>query len=258
MIKLLVSFVLLISVIYGYYKQNLTFSGAVASFFVGGAVVLAFGFRGLIVLGVFFATSSYWSKYKQTFKQQIEQKLEKGSRRDWQQVVANGGVAAVAATFFYFDQQEFWIYMFCISIASANSDTWASEIGTLSKRPPLFIRTFKIVEKGTSGAVSTLGTSAALAGSFLIALVSMFLFELNTNEFLFVFLLGFLGNILDTLFGAFLQVTYVCRHCRAETEKKQHCDQPTIKVRGLKMMNNEAVNFLSGFLASCVGILLLK
>ncbi|WP_318508411.1 DUF92 domain-containing protein [Bacillus sp. T3] len=258
MTKLLICFILLISVIYGYFKRYLTFSGAVAAFFVGGAVVLAFGFRGLIVLGVFFATSSQWSKYKQVYKQQVEQKLEKGSRRDWQQVVANGGVAAVAAIFFYFDQQEFWIYMFCISIASANSDTWASEIGTLSKRPPLFIRTLKIVEKGTSGAVSWLGTSAALAGSLLIALVSMLLFHLSTNEFLFVFILGFLGNVFDTLFGAFLQVTYVCQHCGAETEKKLHCAQPTVKVRGLKMMNNEAVNFISGFLASCAGIWLLK
>lgn len=259
MIKLLLyCFVLLVSVIYGYKLRYLTFSGAIASFFVGMAVVLGFGFSGLLLLGIFFATSSQWSKYKRSVKRQIDQKLEKGSRRDWQQVVANGGVAAIASILFFFYQEELWLFVFAIAIASSNSDTWASEIGTLSKRSPLFIRTMKRSEKGTSGAVSLLGTAAALAGAFLIAVVSMLLFGLSGSELMLIFLFGFLGNIFDTLLGAFLQITYVCQMCGAETEKKLHCHQPTKKVRGLSVMNNETVNFLSGLFAALVGIGLLS
>ena len=68
-------------------------------------------------------------------------------------------------------------------MAAANSDTWASEIGSMSKGKPISVKTFKRAERGTSGAVSLLGTFAAVVGSFLIALPSYFLFDLNVTEF---------------------------------------------------------------------------
>ncbi len=60
-----------------------------------------------------------------------------------------------------------WLMGFIVCIASANSDTWASEIGSLSKKNPIYIRTFKRIERGTSGAISLLGSIAALSGSLL-------------------------------------------------------------------------------------------
>lgn len=55
---------------------------------------------------------------------------------------------------------------FMVCLASSNSDTWASEIGSLSRKKPIYIRTFKRIERGTSGAISGLGTVAAFAGLF--------------------------------------------------------------------------------------------
>lgn len=248
--------VLIATVLIGYHFRSLTISGSVAAIFVGGSVGLGLGWNGLIVLGAFFLTSSVWSKFKREIKKRVEQKHTKGSRRDWQQVLANGGLAAVFCILYYFFDEQIWLLGFSISLASANSDTWASEIGTLSKRPPVFIGTFKRVEKGTSGAVSMLGTMAALSGAFLIAITSTLLFSLNESEFLLIFLFGFLGNIIDTIFGAFSQVAYYCSVCGVETEQKSHCNQPCQQIRGFSFMDNDLVNFLSGFLATIAALIL--
>ena len=244
---------ILITVIVGYLAQSLTISGALAAAVVGVSVALANGYSGLLVIGIFFVSSSFWSKYKREQKAKIEQKHAKGARRDWQQVFANGGIASLCSLLFYFTNHHLWTLAFAIAIASANSDTWASEIGALSKKSPLFIRNFKRAEKGTSGAVSLQGTNAAIGGALLIALVSGYLFKLPINEMLLILFCGFLGNMLDTLFGAFLQASYQCKRCSAVTEIKLHCGQPCLLIRGFTIMNNDIVNFLSCFLAVIIG-----
>ena len=124
-------------------------------------------------------SSSLWSKIKSSNKRKAEELLVKGSQRDWQQVMANGGLAAMASALYYFTEAPIWLLGFCICIAAANSDTWASEIGSMSKGKPISIKTFKRVDRGTSGAVSLLGTFAAVVGSFIIALAAYLIFDLR-------------------------------------------------------------------------------
>ncbi|WP_462412221.1 DUF92 domain-containing protein [Neobacillus sp. Marseille-QA0830] len=238
----------------GYFFKLLDKSGAIASIVVGISILLGFGLSGLILLAVFFATSSYWSSYKKSAKHGLEEKLAKGSTRDWRQVAANGGAAGLFSIMYIFQQESIWLIGFATSIASANSDTWASEIGSLSKREPIFIKTLKPVERGTSGAVSLLGSIAAMAGSLLIAVISFGLFEMNILVSLAIFIFGYIGNVVDTLIGAFYQQTYQCRVCGMTTEKHTHCSQPTVKIKGMPFVDNDMVNFLSNFLASLAAI----
>ncbi|MGG5255053.1 DUF92 domain-containing protein [Neobacillus sp. SM06] len=242
----------------GFYAKSLSISGAVAAVAVGLAVYLGFGAQGLVLLGVFFASSSLWSKYKASLKKEMEEKLAKGSRRDWRQVFANGGTAAIAAFIYSFDQMPQWLLIFVVSIASANSDTWASEIGSLSKKNPLDIRSFKRVERGTSGAVSLLGSAAGLLGSLLIAGLAGVLFSFDLKMTVYSFLFGYLGNLIDTVLGASIQQAYHCSACGLKTEKKSHCGQPAKQIKGLRLIDNDMVNFLSGFLASLLAVSVLR
>lgn len=246
--------IIIITVIIGYRFRFLTVSGGIAAAVVGILTMLGLHMEGLFLLGMFFASSSMWSKYKRVQKNKVEERHAKGSQRDWQQVLANGGGAAVSSLLYLLFPHPLWIVSFCMMIASSNSDTWASEIGTLSKRQPISIRTFRLVPGGTSGAISILGTFAGFCGAFFIAFLSYFLFELDLFTACFILIFGFFGNIIDTLLGAFLQATYVCEKCKLETEKLGHCGQKTKKIRGYSLLNNDVVNFLSSFISSIIGI----
>lgn len=233
----------------GYRFKLLTASGAFAAVMVGFAVYAGFGIQGLFILGLFFATSSFWSKYKSSAKKEMEERLAKGATRDWRQVLANGGTAALLGIVHFYFPAPVWQAAFAAAIASANSDTWASEIGSLSKKDPIDIRTFQRTVRGTSGAISFLGSFAALAGSLFIAVVSGCFFHFSLQDGFLIFVFGFAGNILDTIFGAFYQQKYICKICGMETEKKVHCDQPTFRLKGYRLIDNDMVNFLSGLLS---------
>lgn len=245
------------AVIAAYYDKSLTISGSIAAFVVGFLVALGLGVKGLVILGLFFVSSSFWSKIKSANKEKAEEMLVKGSKRDWQQVLANGGLAAVASALYDLTDASVWLIGFCICVAAANSDTWASEIGSMSKGRPINVKTFKRAERGTSGAVSLLGTFAAAVGSFLIALSSFFLFDLNITEFYFILIFGFFGNLVDTLLGAFVQASYQCLHCEVITEKQSHCGKNTKLIKGFRFLNNDIVNFFSVFFALVMGIVIM-
>lgn len=245
--------IIVITAVLGYSLRFLTISGSIAAALVGILTMVGLHIQGLFLLGVFFVTSSCWSKYKRMQKNKVEERHAKGSQRDWQQVIANGGGAAVVSLLYFFSSEPVWIYLFSIFIASSNSDTWASEIGTLSKKAPISIRTLSIAENGTSGAMSILGTFAGIAGALLIALLAFFLFDFSYDLAILIFIFGFLGNIADTILGAFFQASYKCTQCHAETEKTIHCGQKTKKTRGYSVLNNDLVNFLSSLIAALVG-----
>lgn len=251
---ILISFIIFFSAA-AYALRALTLSGAGAASIIGSFTVLGFGIKGLILLALFFVTSSMWSKYGKAEKRKVGEMNEKGDRRDWHQVLANGGIASLAGVLYFFQNEPLWLFAFSVALASANSDTWASEIGTLSRRPPFSLRTFSFAQTGSSGAISALGTSAALVGSLLIAVVSYVLFSLSIKTTLLIFIFGFLGNAVDTILGAYFQAVYRCRGCRLETEKLAHCGQKTELIRGNPILNNDVVNFLSGLIAVLLGII---
>lgn len=235
--------------------RSLSTSGALAAILVGTFIYMGFEEEGLIILGIFFSTSSFWSSYKKQQKKQLEEKLEKGSRRDWLQVFANGGVAAICSLLFYFTHDLLWGMAFLTTIASAMGDTWSSEIGPLSKRPPFSVKTFKVVEAGTSGAISSLGTMSAILGVGVITMMGILLLPITGEMAWIIFVFGILGNGIDTYLGAYVQRTYQCTKCSLEIEKSFHCGVKARKLGGLSLLNNDGVNFFSSLLAPVLAIL---
>jgi uncharacterized protein (TIGR00297 family) len=245
-----------IATIAAYVLGHLSLSGSVAAFITGFSILLGYGMNGLLLLGVFFITSSLLSKYKRKHKEFLGEVHEKGSTRDWEQVAANGGIAALASLAQFLFPNPVWLIAFSISLASANADTWASELGTLSKKRPVSLKNLQRVPQGTSGAISGIGTLASAGGAMIIALSFYILFGFEWNSAVVIFVFGLVGTMIDSLFGALFQEQYKCKCCSLQTEKTVHCSVRTEKISGIVWMNNDAVNFLSCFIATLMGIII--
>ncbi|RSK27847.1 DUF92 domain-containing protein [Bacillus sp. HMF5848] len=256
-IELIISLAIVVFSVLGWKEKLLSLSGVLGASIVGITIYMSFSLEGLILLGLFFATSSFWSVYKKRQKSFLKDKLEKGEQRDIYQVFANGGIASILAIVYFFYPSQAILISFITSLAAANADTWASEIGTLSRANPILLHNGKRVAKGTSGAVSPLGTFASYIGALVIALGGAILWygQLSLFQVITITTIGFWGSIIDTILGATIQVRYKCSICSIQTERKYHCEQLTIKTGGFVSVNNDAVNLLSNGIA-CITVLI--
>gem|GEM_PF-495306 len=146
----------------GWRRGALTADGAAAAVAVGTPVFAVGGGRWAAVLVGFFTLSSALSQVGRERKAPMAAVASKGSRRDAGQVLANGGVAAGAAVVAGITgKPEVAFPAYLGAMAAATSDTWATEIGMLSRRPPRSIVTLRRVRPGMSGGVTPLGLAAA-------------------------------------------------------------------------------------------------
>jgi uncharacterized protein (TIGR00297 family) len=148
------------------------------------------------------------------------------------------------------------------ALAEANADTWAVELGVLSKYNPRLITKFsKIVAQGTSGGISGLGESSAVAGSILVALVATLVGVFGSAliaMFMVAVIAAVIGEHIDSALGATIRAGYYCETCNKETERRIHkCGSPTRHFKGSQLVTNEAVNFISTGVAAIVAITLL-
>jgi uncharacterized protein (TIGR00297 family) len=153
-----------------YRRAALTRSGAWAATVIGVILVLA-GWRWLALVGAFFVTSSILTRLESPAPA-TRRSTDRAGRR-WQQVVANGGIAAAAATV---SALAAWPQGFGVAagaIAAATADTWATEGGRWSSAPPRLITTGRSVSPGVSGGVTAAGTLASVAASLFIAAVAL-------------------------------------------------------------------------------------
>ncbi|NTU75320.1 MAG: DUF92 domain-containing protein [Anaerolineaceae bacterium] len=250
-----------------YMARSLDLSGAIAAGILG---TIVFGLGGwpwaLLLLG-FFISSTLLSRLFKQRKAQIEEKFSKGSRRDAWQVVANGGFAGLFVLIHLVFPGAVWPWLaFAGSLAAANADTWATELGVLNPKKPRLITTRQEVDPGTSGAVSQYGLGAAAAGSFFIALLTFFAWAGVTRlsfiesilTILIVTIAGIGGSLVDSWLGATYQAIYHCPTCRKETEKHpQHsCGTQTVLSRGLAWLNNDVVNTACTFSGGIAALIL--
>lgn len=240
--------------------------GGAAAGVVVGAVIFAFaGPAFWLILMAFFISSTALSSVGAARKEPLKRIHQKGSRRDAVQVLANGGVGAVCALLFRLTGSPAWAMGFAVSFASSNADTWASEVGELSRQAPVSILTFRRVPRGVSGGMTLLGTSMAAAGAVFIAAAFTALnlaVRAVAGGFLavagFVALGGFLGAVLDSLMGETIQAQYESAGSGLTELDTGEDGAPNRLVRGLRFVTNDVVNFASCAVAAAVAVLVAR
>ncbi|WP_201004955.1 DUF92 domain-containing protein [Paenibacillus glycanilyticus] len=253
-----------------YRTRSLSGSGAWSAMIMG---------TGFVTLGepvwfgcliAFFVSSTIWSKWKKRHraKAAAEANYEKTGRRDAGQVWANGGIGLLLCAGNALWPDTAWLFAYIGVMAAVNADTWATEIGALSRTAPRSITTGKRVKPGTSGAVTPLGTLAALAGAAFIGGIAAALLALPQQAdaaagsapggaaavVIAAAAAGLAGCFADSLLGATGQAMYRCRVCGSETERAVHCGTAAERVRGLAALNNDRVNLLSSVFAGLLGL----
>jgi uncharacterized protein (TIGR00297 family) len=245
--------------IYAFRKKSVSVSGLMSMLIISTTFIWNGGIAALTVLFSMFAGSSVLTKYKQEYKSFLTDKvLKKHGPRDAIQAICNLGVAFCCYILYTFTEEKTYLLALLCSVAASNADSWASEIGVLSKSKPILITNFKTCKPGISGGITLLGTFAGIVGSCFIAAISILLnnsISLNYSAihlFTLITLSGIAGLLIDSILGATLQVVY-------KDDQGEETENSTVsqsKSRGLSWINNDFVNFLSSFLVA-LGIILL-
>lgn len=246
-------------------KGSVSPSGAVAGFLLGVVIYLSGSFPFWLILVAFFISSSLLSRWGGERKRAAGKGHQRGSRRDWIQVCANGGVGALFALLFLLTGQRVFAACFAAAFAAANADTWAGEIGMLSRKPPVSVLDGRTLPRGTSGGVTLQGYLGAGLGALLIALIYLLQgFSAGLadprlfGEGGMILLTGFFGAWIDSILGATLQAKYRCALAGDETERPYSLTEEggsgpkNALIRGLPFMTNDAVNFFSGLASTAL------
>lgn len=243
----------------------LSASGAAAAVFVGGIIFGFGGFEWAVLLLVFFISSSILTRLTSKSKLEAGEKYSKGSTRDWGQVLANGGLGAILVGWYYYcsqipgdiplDLSDYVVWIaYAGSLSAVAADTWATELGVFSRNQPRLITSGRPVERGTSGAVSLLGSIAAAMGAFTIGIFASLFDPIDLSIkfdslviILCVSIGGLCASFFDSYIGATIQGMFYCSICDKETERfpVHTCNSPTKKIRGFSWMNNDWVNFFA-------------
>ncbi len=249
-----------------YRRKLISRSGIAGTVFVG---TLVFGFGGLagsLVVLFFFVSSSLLSHVSSARKRRVAaDKFSKSATRDLEQTLANGGVGALAALGYgLHPRHPKWLLgAFVGAFATATADTWATEVGTLSRSAPRLITSGRQVQPGTSGGVTAVGTGAAAVGAFALSLVAGVATrshgsrkpELSRGLMAAGICGGIAGALFDSLLGATVQQVRFCPLCKSETERKLHqCGTETVPLRGVSWIDNDMVNMLSTAVGAGVAV----
>ena len=235
-----------------YFARALTAGGALCAFVMGVTVFWTTRAEGFLLFMLFFLSCNVVGKIsKRLRKGKTEIAEKKGHRRDVMQVVANGLMTTIAALLWFFTSKTVALIMFGAAVAEATSDTFAGEVGRLSKSGPVSIRNFRPVPVGMSGGVTFLGMVGAFLSSAMIAFCWYIWFQgVSVYAAVLVCLMGFAGAVMDSYLGASVQAHYVDPDTGMLTENDEKDGRKLELAQGIRWVDNDMVNLMSNVFSS--------
>ncbi|KAL9248899.1 VTE6, chloroplastic-like protein [Drosera capensis] len=193
--------------------SGLSLNGIVAAFLLGTLTWRAFGASGFLLVATYFVVGTAATKVKMAQKEAQGVAEKRKGRRGPGSVIGSSAAGCVCAI---------------LSIngvgGKALSHLW--QLGYL-------VTTFKIVPRGTEGAVSIEGTVAGLVASVLLAFVGCLIGQINATEAVLCVIASQLANLGESVIGASLQ------------------DKD-----GFRWLNNDAVNVINITMGSILAVIL--
>lgn len=218
--------------------------GGICGGLIAGVAVGLGGWAWIIPAAVFFSATSVLTGYRRPGRST--------GMRGMSQVAVNAGLPVLVPVVGYaFTGDPVWYAVSIGGIAAGIADSWASEVGRFSAREPLSVAGFRRVPKGTSGAVSPLGSAATVLGALLVGGFGALFGGLAMVPVGLA--AGVAGSLADTLIGASVQARFVCGTCQATVEDRLHCGTPTTASAGWRWVDNDAVNAVANLTGMVVG-----
>ncbi|MCA0383497.1 MAG: DUF92 domain-containing protein [Bacteroidetes bacterium] len=232
-----------------YSKGWLNLSGAAAAAMLGWVFWWQGGLWLSVGLLFFFISGTALGKLPRSSHSDAKM----GKPRDWVQVIANGGIAAILLLLHATTGQEVLLWAAWISLAMSNADTWSSEIGQWAGGRVVDIVRWQQLTAGVSGGVSWQGTVGGALGAAAIASLAWIGTDSSFSQIILVAGVGFAGMLLDSVLGSLWQAKYIMPN-------GSWSDQPLFAKaqspqRGWILMTNDAVNWFSNLLLVTVFLL---
>ncbi|KAK1418115.1 hypothetical protein QVD17_27254 [Tagetes erecta] len=217
---------------------GLSVSGIAAAFLLGTLTWRGFGPSGFLLVALYFVIGTAVTKIKMAQKEAQGVAEKKKGRRGPGSVIGSSAAGCVCAFLSIYGVggkafSRLWELGFVASFCTKLSDTVSSEIGKAYGKTTYLVTTFKVVPRGTEGAVSVEGTIAGVLASVLLASIGCLLGKIKVAEVVICVLASQIANVGESVIGAVLQ------------DKE-----------GFKWLNNDAVNVINISLGSILAILI--
>ncbi|KAK1275391.1 hypothetical protein QJS04_geneDACA012899 [Acorus gramineus] len=217
---------------------GLSASGVAAAFMLGTLTWRAFGRSGFLLVAAYFVIGTGATKLKITQKEALGVAEKRRGRRGPGSVIGSSAAGCVCAFLSIYGVggevvAGLWRLAFVASFCTKVSDTVSSEIGKAYGKTTYLVTTFKIVPRGTEGAVSAEGTLAGLLASILLASVGCFMGEVDVIGAAICVIASQIANLGESIIGASLQ------------EKE-----------GFQWLNNDMVNVINISIGSILAVLM--
>ncbi|KAJ4980994.1 hypothetical protein NE237_031831 [Protea cynaroides] len=218
--------------------SGLSLSGIGAAFLLGTLTWRAFGASGFFLVAMYFIIGTAATKLKMAQKETEGVAEKKKGRRGPSSVIGSSAAGCVCAFLSIYGIggaafSRLWQLGFVASFCTKLSDTTSSEIGKAYGKTTYLVTTFKVVPRGTEGAVSVEGTIAGILASILLASIGCVVGEINVPEAIICVVASQIANFGESVLGAALQ------------DKE-----------GFRWLNNDAVNVINISIGSLLAVLM--
>ncbi|XP_072967225.1 protein VTE6, chloroplastic [Typha angustifolia] len=218
--------------------SGLSASGIGAAFLLGTLTWRAFGSAGFLLVATYFVVGTAATKLKITQKEALGVAEKRQGRRGPGSVIGSSAAGCVCALLSIYgiggaSFAALWQLGFVANFCTKLSDTVSSEIGKAYGRTAYLVTTFKVVPRGTEGAVSVEGTVAGLLASIFLGSVGYFLGEVDIPQVAICVVASQIANFGESLIGAALQ------------DKE-----------GFQWLNNDVVNVLNISIGSILAVVM--